>query len=140
VEKSKYRLTVLYQNRPVKHYPIVLGTNPRDDKRFEGDACTPEGEFRITARRPHRSWTHFLLLNYPTSASYRKHNAAKRRGLIPRNATVGSAIGIHGVPKGGDDWIDRRENWTLGCVSLKTAAIREIYATTQNGTKVRIKP
>ncbi len=119
---------------------VSIGTNPTDDKRYEGDSCTPEGEFRIIARRPHRSWNYFLLLNYPTPASYRKHNAAKRDGLIPRNTTVGNAIGIHGVPKGNDAWISQRENWTLGCVSLKTAAIREIYSITQNGTKVRIQP
>jgi murein L,D-transpeptidase YafK len=43
VEKSKYKLTVLYDEQPVKSYPIVLGGSPAGDKRVEGDRKTPEG-------------------------------------------------------------------------------------------------
>ena len=47
VEKSKYKLTVYYQKKPIKSYAIVLGGNPKDDKLRQGDKRTPEGIFRV---------------------------------------------------------------------------------------------
>jgi hypothetical protein len=37
IEKPQYRLTVLYDGRPVKQYPVVFGGNPVDDKLRQGD-------------------------------------------------------------------------------------------------------
>jgi murein L,D-transpeptidase YafK len=138
VEKSRYRLTVLYQGKAVKAYPVVLGANPVDDKRFEGDNCTPEGHFRLTTVRPHRSWSRFMLLSYPTPVSWQRFRRAKRDGVIPQDATIGGAVGIHGVPDRADGAIDRRQNWTAGCISLKRHDIEEIYAVCRTGTPVTI--
>lgn len=140
IEKSRLRLTVRVHGRAIKSYPVVLGGNPVDDKRYEGDSCTPEGTFRIRARYPHKSWSKFLWLNYPNADSWRKFQAAKRRGEINPQATVGSEIGIHGVPTGYDALVERRSNWTLGCISLKTADINEIYSVVKVGTRVKIVP
>jgi murein L,D-transpeptidase YafK len=140
VEKSRYRLLVCLNRKAVKAYPVVFGGNPRDDKRCEGDLCTPEGVFRIRDRYPHRAWTKFLWLDYPNAASWRKFSRAKRRGEIPQSATIGSEIGIHGVPAGQDSLIEGRVNWTLGCIALKTADITELYAEVRGGTRVEIVP
>jgi murein L,D-transpeptidase YafK len=138
IEKSRYRLTVLVKNKAIKSYPVVFGGNPVDDKRREGDCCTPEGRFRVRALYPHRSWSQFLWIDYPTADSWRKFRDTRRRGDIQKQATIGSEIGIHGVPAGQDAWIDDRVNWTLGCISLKNADIAEIYRLAKVGTKIEI--
>lgn len=136
IEKSAYRLTVRYRGAPLKAYPVVFGRNPVDDKLREGDTRTPEGLFRIARMALHPRWSRFLLLNYPTADSWAKHRRAKARGEIPQRATVGGAIGIHGVPNGSDTAIDARNNWTLGCISLKNADVAELYSLSAVGTPV----
>jgi murein L,D-transpeptidase YafK len=138
VEKSAYRLTVYYKGRPVKSYPVVLGRNPTDDKLRQGDACTPEGTFRIQAQYPHKDWTRFLWLDYPTGQSRQRFRAARRSGVLPPSASIGGEVGIHGVPGRRDELVDKKVNWTLGCISLKTADIQELYRFTRVGTRVTI--
>ena len=138
VEKSKYRLTVYYQNKPIKAYAIALGGNPKDDKLRQGDKRTPEGKFRIKELYYHDLWSKFIWLDYPTVDSWRKHNLAKARGEINKFDSIGGEIGIHGVEQGQDWLIDRRINWTLGCVSLKNRDINEIYPLLQRGTAIEI--
>ncbi|MGG6266953.1 L,D-transpeptidase family protein [Leptolyngbya sp. AN03gr2] len=140
VEKSKYRLTLYYDKKPVKSYPVVFGNNPVDDKSSEGDRRTPEGIFRIRDLYDHPDWSKFLWLDYPTPQSWRKHLSAKLNGQISLFSTVGSEIGIHGLPQGKDAMIDQRKNWTWGCVSLKNQDVEEIYRVVQVGTIVEIVP
>jgi hypothetical protein len=140
IEKSKYRLTVYQDRQPIKSYPIVLGTNPTGDKSSEGDRRTPEGIFYLRDLYPHPQWSKFLWLDYPNARSWHKHFAAKKSGEIPVYASVGSDVGIHGVPANSDKLIDNRINWTWGCISLKNADIDEIYAVSRSGTLVEIFP
>ena len=140
VDKSNYRLTLFHQKKAIKEYPIVLGGNPTGDKQQEGDKKTPEGVFRIRDQYPHPTWSKFIWLDYPTSNSWRKHRQAKRDGEISPNATIGGEIGIHGVPEGADDWIDQKQNWTLGCIALKNSDVNEIYAVVGLGSVVEIVP
>ncbi len=139
IEKSRYRLTLYYRGQPVKSYPVVFG-DPVGDKLREGDRKTPEGILRIQDLYPHPSWGSFLWLDYPTKTSWRKHYQAKTMGKIPRSASIGGEVGIHGVPEGNDNWVDRRQNWTLGCPSVKSADIAELYSAVQVGTIVEIIP
>jgi lipoprotein-anchoring transpeptidase ErfK/SrfK len=143
VEKSRHRLTLYRevngQRIPVKAYPVVFG-GPRGDKRQEGDRRTPEGIFRLQDKYPHPNWSKFLWLDYPTADSECKHLLAKGKGEISPVSTVGSEIGIHGVPEGADAWIAQRRNWTLGCPSLTRADIDEIYQVVTKGTMVEIVP
>ncbi len=140
VEKSKYKLTVLYDNRPVRSYPIVLGGSPIGDKQFEGDRKTPEGIYHVRALYPHPIWSKFIWLDYPTEQDLEEHTQAKLSGEIPADATVGSEIGIHGVPIGTDSAIGRRLNWTWGCISLKNKDVDEIYEVIRQGTLIKIVP
>jgi murein L,D-transpeptidase YafK len=136
VEKSKYQLTLIYDNQPVKSYPVVFGGDPVNDKRMEGDQRTPEGKFKVRDLYPHRTWSYFIWLDYPTSDSWRKYQEAKTRGEIPKSAAIGGEIGIHGAPV--DTVVDLKTNWTLGCVSMKNGDIAEIYPLVQVGTPVEI--
>ena len=138
VEKSKYRLTVYDSRKPVKSYPVVFGGNPAGDKLKEGDLRTPEGVFTIKDMYPHESWSKFLWLDYPTKQSWRKHIKAKQDGTIGWGDSVGSEVGIHGVPPNSHNIIKYRSNWTLGCVSLENKDVEELYGFVQKGTAVEI--
>ncbi len=138
IDKSEYTLQIKSDSIVIKTYPVVFGPNPVDDKRMQGDMCTPEGEFILRNIYPHKSWSKFLWVNYPTEESYKKFNAAKENGEIPKDAAIGGEIGIHGTPDD-DSLIDKKENWTHGCISLKNKHIDEIYAFVKVGTRVVIQ-
>jgi lipoprotein-anchoring transpeptidase ErfK/SrfK len=140
VEKSQYRLTLYYARKPIKSYPVVFGPDPVSDKRREGDGATPEGVFRIRNLYPHQSWSKFMWVNYPTQDSWRKFEAAKAAGQIPADATIGGEIGIHGVPNNENSRIERRLNWTAGCVSLTNPDIDELYSVSSKEMTVEIIP
>jgi murein L,D-transpeptidase YafK len=138
IEKSKYKLTVYYQKKPIKSYAIVLGANPKDDKVRQGDKRTPEGIFHVQELYYHSEWSKFILLDYPNQESWRKFSQAKARGEVKANDDIGGEIGIHGVEKGKDWLIDRKINWTWGCISLKNKDVDEIYPLLQRGTTIAI--
>ncbi len=137
IEKSQHRLTLYYNQTPIKSYAVVFG-NGTGDKRREGDRKTPEGILKIQDKYPHPDWSKFLWLDYPNAQSECKHRRAKQQGEIPLPSTIGGEVGIHGVPIGSDNLIDDRQNWTWGCPSLKTADINELYEVVQPGTIVEI--
>lgn len=139
IDKSDFKLSILSDTVILKEYPVVFGGNTVDDKLMEGDQCTPEGIFYMRSKYPHKSWSKFIWINYPTEESWVKHNKAKKDGLIPGNANIGGEIGIHGVPKGMDKYIDIQYNWTLGCISLKNKDINELYPYITNTTIIEIQ-
>jgi murein L,D-transpeptidase YafK len=139
VDKSEYTLSILSDSVIIKEYPVVFGGNPVDDKRMQGDQCTPEGIFHIRSKYPHKSWEKFIWLNYPTNDSWKKHNEAKQKREIPADAEIGGEIGIHGVPNNMNTLIDLKQNWTLGCISLKNNDINEIYPFIHEQTKIEIR-
>jgi len=139
IDKSDYKLSVLFEDKIIKEYPVVFGGNAKDDKLMEGDQCTPEGIFHMNSKYPHKDWSKFIWLDYPTNDSWKKHNKAKSEGMIPKDAKIGGEIGIHGVPDGFDIAIDLHQNWTLGCVSLKNKDINEIYPYINKETIIKIQ-
>jgi murein L,D-transpeptidase YafK len=139
IDKSDYTLSLFAGTRVIKQYPVVFGSNPVKDKLRQGDRCTPEGEFLVRTKYPHRRWEKFIWINYPTAESWEKHRKAKREGIIEESDGIGGEIGIHGVPFGMDYMIDRRMNWTLGCISLKNKDINEIYPYLSAGSRVLIE-
>ncbi len=140
IQKSQYQLTLYYQKRAVKSYPIVLGSNPVGDKFREGDNKTPEGVFKIKDLYPHPSWFKFIWLDYPNQSSWRKHLQAKKTGKIDFFSPIGGEIGIHGVPQNSDYLIEQQSNWTWGSISLKNQDINELYSVLEVGTIVEIIP
>lgn len=139
IEKSKHRLTVYYDRKPIKSYPVVFG-NSTGDKLQEGDKKTPEGILKVRDFYPHPSWSKFIWLDYPNPQSWRKHLQAKNSGQLPWGASIGGQIGIHGVPYNANNLIENRENWTLGCPSLKNPDVDELYNWVQKGMIVEIVP
>lgn len=139
VDKSDYELHVYDAKGWYATYPVVFGADPLRDKKMEGDRCTPEGDFKILSKRPHNKWSRFMLLDYPNQETMAKFNQRKQRGEIPKNATPGGGVGIHGVFPHEDFVIDRYKNWTLGCISLKNSDVQELYSYIPIGTPVSIK-
>lgn len=140
IDKSAYTLSVYHKQENLITYPCVFGFNSVDDKHQEGDGCTPEGTFGIRSKYAHSSWSYFIWIDYPNKESWRRFNERKAKGEIGKDARIGGEIGIHGVPEGMDDMIDERTNWTLGCISLKTAHITDLYKSIGDGTKIEIVP
>lgn len=139
VDKSDFVLSVMADTVILKQYPVVLGGNPADDKLRQGDQCTPEGEFKVRAKYPHKSWDKFIWIDYPNEKSWEKHRLAKKEGIIEENDKIGGEIGIHGVPKGTEKIINLGMNWTLGCISLKNKDLNDFYPMISNGTVVIIQ-
>jgi murein L,D-transpeptidase YafK len=140
IEKSKHRITLYYNQKPIKSYPVVFGSSPKGDKLKEGDKRTPEGIYQIKDLYPHPSWSKFMWLNYPNAASWRKHFQAKTQGKISWFDSIGGEVGIHGVPQGSDEMVDNRTNWTWGCPSLKNQDVDELYKVVKIGTLVEVVP
>ena len=139
VDKSDRKLSVYHKQTLLKAYPVVLGLEGNEDKLMQGDRKTPEGVFHISSKYNHAKWSRFMLLNYPTAESWKKHRQAKKEGLIPQNADIGNAIGIHGVPEDDNSLIDEGVQWTLGCVSLKNKDVNELYACINEKTAILIR-
>jgi len=140
IDKSEYELKVFDANNNwLVTYPVVFGNKDMGDKMVEGDRKTPEGEFHIIAKRPHAKWNRFLALDYPTAESYQRFNERKAQGIIPQNAKIGGAIGIHGTWPNEEFAIDLYQNWTMGCISTKNEYIQLLFNVLPVGTKVIIR-
>lgn len=139
VSKSAYKMYVVKGNLMLKTYPVVFGFNPKDDKLKEGDGCTPEGVFHLRSMYPHNKWTKFIWIDYPNQESWQKFNAAKLAGKIPQKATIGGQVGIHGVPENKDAWIDNKENWTLGCISMKNKDVNDLFQSITTETLLEVR-
>jgi len=139
IRKSAYELGVYKDTVLLKNYPVVFGGNPVDDKLRQGDNCTPEGVFRIRTKYPHAKWSRFIWIDYPNEDSWKKHNAAVARGIIPKNSDIGGEVGIHGIPQGYDEAIDLRQNWTLGCISMKNKDVIDLYPVVHKDILIEIK-
>ncbi len=139
VDKSDYELHIYDSKGWYATYPVVFGNGSLDDKKMEGDRNTPEGTFNISSKRVHEKWNRFMGLDYPTKESYERFKRRKQKGEIPATARIGGAIGIHGTWPNEDYQIDRYNNWTLGCVSMKNKDVQEVYSFIPVGTNITIR-
>lgn len=139
IDKSDYALSVYDSKGWYATYPVVFGNNTLEDKKMEGDKNTPEGTFRIISKRIHEKWYRFMAIDYPTRESWEKFKKRKQKGEIPASASIGGSIGIHGTWPREDFVVDKYQNWTLGCISMKRDDVDEIYDFTPVGTQVTIR-
>ena len=139
VNKSNYELSVYDAKGWYATYPVVFGNASLDDKKMEGDRNTPEGSFKIVNKRVHEKWDRYMGLDYPTRETLEKFNQWKRNGQIPSSARPGGGIGIHGTWPHEDFVIDRYNNWTDGCISLKREDVEDLYSYVPIGTPITIR-
>lgn len=139
VDKSDYELHVYDEEGWYATYPVVFGNKSQGDKMMEGDRKTPEGNFKITIKKPHNKWNKIMLIDYPNKESWQKFNMRKAQGIIPKNAKIGGGIGVHGTWPNDNIVVDDYTNWTQGCVSLRNSDMDEIYQFVQPGTRIIIR-
>ena len=139
IDKANYLLAVIYKRKRIRQYRAVFGPDRLPDKMQEGDRKTPEGWFKIVAKKYDSRWQRFLLINYPNDSSYARFYRRKRAGWIPQNAQIGGSIGIHGTYPSGAGMVDLGIGWTDGCISLKPKDIEDLYRLVWPGTRVYIK-
>jgi murein L,D-transpeptidase YafK len=140
IEKAKRKISLIKAGVVTHTYSMVLGFDPVGDKMQEGDGRTPEGWFKIRDQYPHKSWSKFIWIDYPNSNSKLNFSNRKKQKIIDASAKIGGDVGIHGVPVGRDDMIERKIDWTLGCISLKNDDINELYGLVKPGTSIFIEP
>jgi murein L,D-transpeptidase YafK len=133
VEKSSHTLTLYASGQPLKVYTVALGRGNGAAKQREGDHQTPEGLYVIDARNMHSRFHLALHVSYP--------NAQDSAHAASLGAPAGGAIMIHGVGRG-LGWLgrlQRRVDWTDGCIALTNAEIDEVWKLVPNGTPIEIR-
>ncbi len=139
IDKSDYELKVYDAQGWYATYPVVFGSNDMNDKYMEGDKRTPEGKFKILLKKIHPQWGPELLLDFPNEESIKRFNERQSKGMIPKNARIGSGIAIHAT-RPQEEWtVDYYQNWTDGCISLKYSEAKDLYSYIPSGTPVTIK-
>ncbi len=139
IDKSDYELSVYDDQGFLIAYPVVFGNQDQGDKLYEGDRRTPLGTYRIDLKKPHPKWSKYMGIDYPSSQDQAKFQQRKQSGIIPANARIGKAIGIHGTWANEDFAVDEFQNWTNGCIALKNIHIEELYKIIPMGTMVTIQ-
>lgn len=134
VEKKARRLTLFFGNRPIKAYDIALGRQPDGPKRFQGDNKTPEGHYKIDARKQNSAYHRALHISYPSRQDAAFAAAQKR--------PTGGDIMIHGLPNGMGSMgrLHLLRDWTAGCIAVTNSEIEEIWRVVRDGTPIEIRP
>ena len=138
IKKSAHELELLHDARVVARYRVAIGPGGAGNKRREGDNVTPVGHYRIVGHQ--RSQFHiFLRLDYPNADDRLRFEALKASGELPKSATIGGDVGIHGAPSRAEWKQDHKKfDWTAGCVAVDDLEIEDIAARVKDGTPVDI--
>jgi len=133
VDKVAHVLYVYQSGKVIRSYDAEFGPNWMAHKERTGDRATPEGNYHITSKKSRGSTIYHkaFLLDYPNAEDKARFQEKKRKGLISRNAGIGSLIEIHG--NGGKGF-----NWTSGCIGLRDRDIDDLYNLVGSGTRVTI--
>ena len=139
VKKNAHEIRLYQGELLLKTYRVAIGPGGAGNKHMEGDKVTPVGHYHVLWRMP--SQVHvFLRLDYPNAEDKARFDEARAAGTLPKGATIGGDIGIHGAPAA-KEWksLHKTVDWTLGCVALDDAEIDEIAAAVKDGTPVDVE-
>lgn len=133
IDKYSRKCLVYHKGVQKYEYKVELGKNWVGDKRVKGDKATPEGMYKIIKKFGNNKTKYHkaLLIDYPNDTDKAEFKQEIAKGLLPKNAKLGSLIEIHGDGGRGIDW-------TEGCVALTNAEIDVLYRITGEGTPVTI--
>ena len=131
VLKENHRVDVYDGGRVIRSYTADMGYRSVNDKLRSGDAATPEGRYRVTAKKPGSTYYKALALNYPNDEDRAEFARLKNQRRIPPGASLGGLIEIHG--EGG-----RGKDWTKGCVALANRDMDDLFRRAGVGTPVTI--
>ena len=138
IVKGAHTMELLDGERVVKTYRVALGPGGAGVKKREGDEITPVGRYHIVQRTPSRFHV-FMRLDYPNAEDRSRFAHLKASGELPKDATIGGDIGIHGAPPQAQ-WkaVHKLADWTLGCIAVDDAEIDEVASLVKDGTVVDI--
>ena len=146
VHKAARTLELHQGDVVVKTYKTGLGFSPVGPKQKRGDGKTPEGNYFICVKNPQSRFYLSLGISYPSPADAavaltsktitradhdRIVSAHARKTTPPWNTPLGGEIFIHGNGSSSD--------WTLGCIALTDADMKDLYARIAVGTAIEIK-
>ncbi|MGI9055110.1 MAG: L,D-transpeptidase family protein [Pyrinomonadaceae bacterium] len=147
VKKIMRKLEVFDGDKLIKTYRVGLGFAPVGDKERQGDGKTPEGEFFIFTKNDQSKFYLSIGVSYPSMddagrglrenlISKKQHDeiveAIKNKKMPLQNTKLGGEIYIHGNGSSSD--------WTLGCVALEDAEMKELFDAVPIGTSIKIEP
>lgn len=147
VKKSERKLEVFDGEKLIKTYRVGLGFAPVGDKEKQGDGKTPEGEFYIFTKNDKSKFYLSIGVSYPSiedaerglrekliskDQHYEIVEAIKNKKTPLQNTKLGGEIYIHGNGS--------KTDWTLGCVALEDAEMKELFDAIPIGTSVKIEP
>jgi murein L,D-transpeptidase YafK len=145
--KAERKLLFCRGEKLIHSYKVGLGSIPRGAKLEVGDRKTPEGEYYVCSKNPKSSFYLSLGLSYPnaqdaarglkskliTQKQYEQIiGAIKLKCRPPWDTPLGGEFFIHGNGS--------KTDWTLGCIALEDADIKELYRLVPLGTPVNILP
>jgi murein L,D-transpeptidase YafK len=138
IHKSAHVMQLFTGEAPWARFNVWIGPGGAGVKHREGDQVTPVGRYRVTRVSPSARYDIFLGLDYPNADDRARFREAKASGALPRGATIGGDIGIHGGSP--DDWTSVADgnDWTLGCISVRNSEIERIASVVRVGTEVVI--
>jgi murein L,D-transpeptidase YafK len=137
VDKSARTMQLLDGEKVVATYAVAVGKGGAGPKKREGDLVTPVGHYRVVKHLPSHLRI-FLQLDYPNADDRARFEDLKKRGDLPKNATIGGDIGIHGEPPEAKPF-KKAEYGSHGCVVLEDAEIDQVARLVPDGTPVEIE-
>lgn len=137
VKKSARTMDLFAGDSLVASYNVAVGKGGAGPKRMEGDSITPIGRYRVLARNPSHLRI-FMRLDYPNKDDRARFDELKKNGQLPKNATIGGDIGIHGAPPEEKPFV-KAEYGSHGCVVLENAEIDQVAKMVPDGTVVDIE-
>ena len=117
IDTRAHQMHLCREGENDRTYTVALGIRGVG-KQHQGDNRTPLGKYVLAPPRASRDFHTFIHVGYPTPAQ-------------ARLGFTGSAIGIHGPPRG---WSLTElaalvaRDWTIGCIAVETDADIEAVA------------
>lgn len=139
VRKGAHEMVLFAGDEKLETLSVAIGPGGKGPKHMEGDKITPIGRYHVIAKSP-SVWGTFMRLDYPNTEDRARFAKLKREGALPRNATIGGDIGIHGAPQErAYKKTHKASDWTLGCIALDDEEIRNLARRVPVGTVVDIE-
>jgi L,D-peptidoglycan transpeptidase YkuD (ErfK/YbiS/YcfS/YnhG family) len=133
VDKYNRKAMLFGSGKLIKKYPADLGWNRLKDKNRQGDGATPEGKYKVEAKKGAGQTRYFraLLLDYPSPSDWVTFRKGKQEGWIEAGAHIGGLIEVHG--RGGQG-----RDWTEGCIALEDEDMAGLFQVAYVGMPVTI--
>ena len=137
INKTAREMKLYDGDAVVVTYAVAIGKGGAGPKKREGDLVTPVGQYHVVKHVP--SYLRiFMQLDYPNAVDHARFDELKKRGELPKNATIGGDIGIHGEPPEAKPF-KKAEYGSHGCVVLEDAEIDQVARMVPDGTPVEIE-